>query len=182
MIRFRTGQCGDLLNALRNESAFAPAFSRTVAPTAERTVGPARNVVESLTSKPGIREQHRSKPVKLRLRKCFPACPRKRIWLRALYEYSSREGAPPYLCCAVRRENRRPDNREASPRRRGRSRAAALRALPHCFCQKQRFSEMVRIDALAASVRLAYCMTSRSTRVASCCSRWRNACRSALSS
>jgi hypothetical protein len=30
------------------------------APTAERTVGPARNVVESLTSKPGIREQHRS--------------------------------------------------------------------------------------------------------------------------
>jgi hypothetical protein len=25
----------------------------------ERTVGPARNVVESLTSKPGIREQHR---------------------------------------------------------------------------------------------------------------------------
>jgi hypothetical protein len=30
-------------------------------PTAERTVGPARNVVESLTSKPGIREQHRPK-------------------------------------------------------------------------------------------------------------------------
>jgi hypothetical protein len=29
------------------------------APTAERTVGPARNVVESLTSEPGIREQHR---------------------------------------------------------------------------------------------------------------------------
>src|SRR5262249_22871397 len=31
------------------------------APIAERTVGPARNVVESLTSKPGIREQHQPK-------------------------------------------------------------------------------------------------------------------------
>jgi hypothetical protein len=29
------------------------------APTAERTVGPARIVVESLTPRPGIREQHR---------------------------------------------------------------------------------------------------------------------------
>jgi hypothetical protein len=39
---------------------------------------------------------------------------------------------------------------------------------------------MVRIDALAASFRLAYCTTSRSTRVASYCSRWRNACSSAM--
>jgi len=55
-----------------------------------------------------------------------------------------------------------------------------LRALPHCFRQKERLSEMVRIDALAASFRLAYCTTSRSTRAASCCSRWRNACSSAM--
>jgi hypothetical protein len=58
--------------------------------------------------------------------------------------------------------------------------AEPLRALPHCSCQKERFSEMVRIDALAASFRLAYCTISRSTRVASCCSRWRNACSSAM--
>ena len=30
-------------------------------PTAERTVGPARMIVESLTPRPGIREQHRPK-------------------------------------------------------------------------------------------------------------------------
>jgi len=29
-----------------------------------------------------------------------------------------------------------------------------IRALPHCFCQ-ERLSEMVRIEALAASVRFA---------------------------
>jgi hypothetical protein len=44
--------------------------------------------------------------------------------------------------------------------------------LPHCFPQKERLSEMVCIDALATSVRFAYCTTSRSTSVASCCSRW----------
>jgi hypothetical protein len=33
------------------------------APTAERTVGPARNVLESLTPRPGIREQHRPEAV-----------------------------------------------------------------------------------------------------------------------
>ena len=58
--------------------------------------------------------------------------------------------------------------------------AEPLRALPHRSCQKDRFSEMLRIDALAASFRLTYCTTSRSTRVASCCSRWRNACSSAM--
>jgi hypothetical protein len=61
------------------------------------------------------------------------------------------------------------------------AKAEPLRALPHCFCQKERLSEMVRIDALAASVSLEYCTTSRSTRIASCCNRWRNACRSAFS-
>jgi hypothetical protein len=30
-------------------------------PTAERTVGPARMIVESLTARPGIREQNRGK-------------------------------------------------------------------------------------------------------------------------
>src|SRR4051794_23970208 len=33
------------------------------APTAERTVGPARMIAESLTSKPGIREQNRDRAV-----------------------------------------------------------------------------------------------------------------------
>src|SRR6202035_837442 len=32
------------------------------APTAERTVGPARMIVESLTPRPGIREQNRPQP------------------------------------------------------------------------------------------------------------------------
>jgi hypothetical protein len=43
------------------------------APTAERTVGPARIVVESLTPRSGIRVQHRSKPVRLRQSICFEA-------------------------------------------------------------------------------------------------------------
>ena len=90
--------------------------------------------------------------------------------------------------CAMRRENRRTDDRRNLCRQAGnrhhcggiKAEAEALRALPHCSCQKERFSEMVRIDALAASFRLAYCTTLRSTRVASCCSRWRNACSSAM--
>src|SRR5262249_27008434 len=90
--------------------------------------------------------------------------------------------------CAMRRENRKPDDRRGLCRRAGgghhcgviRAEAEPLRALPHCSCQKERFSEIVRIDALAASFRLAYCTTSRSTRVASCCSRRRNACSSAM--
>src|ERR1035437_4502164 len=32
-------------------------------PTAERTVGPARMIVESLTPRPGIRERHENAPV-----------------------------------------------------------------------------------------------------------------------
>ena len=45
------------------------------APTAERTVGPARIVVESLTPRPGIREQHRSKCEELKTSICRPVYP-----------------------------------------------------------------------------------------------------------
>ena len=39
------------------------AVMRGHAPTAERTVRPARMIVESLTSRPGIRERHQNAPV-----------------------------------------------------------------------------------------------------------------------
>jgi hypothetical protein len=87
------------------------------------------------------------------------------------------------LTCAARCDGRTEDHLSTHAGQpvvlrgdRGRSRAGA----PPCSCQKETFSEMVRMDALAASFRLAYCTTSRSTRVASCCSRWRNACSSAM--
>ena len=106
----------------------------------------------------------------------------------ALDEYTGEKAHRPACRCAMRRENRRTDDRRSLCRQAGnrhhcgviKAEAEPLRALPHCSCQKERFSEMVRIDALAASFRLAYCTTSRSTRVASCCSRWRNACSSAM--
>jgi hypothetical protein len=59
----------DFLRALR-ETALATLIHRRrltpsrgeQAPTAERTVGPARMIAESLTPKPGIREQYRYSP------------------------------------------------------------------------------------------------------------------------
>src|SRR6476619_7187919 len=59
----------DFLRALIRETALATALATLIhqrrltpscggqAPTAERTVGPARMIAESLTPKPGIREQ-----------------------------------------------------------------------------------------------------------------------------
>jgi hypothetical protein len=38
------------------------------APTAQRTVGPARMIVESLTPRPGIREQNQTKALNMRSR------------------------------------------------------------------------------------------------------------------
>src|SRR5438034_11198495 len=57
----------DFLRALIRETALATLIHQRRltpscgghAPTAERTVGPARMIAESLTSKPGIREQYR---------------------------------------------------------------------------------------------------------------------------
>src|SRR6476619_14385 len=60
----------DFLRALIRETALATALATLIhqrrltpscggqAPTAERTVGPARMIAESLTPKPGIREQY----------------------------------------------------------------------------------------------------------------------------
>ena|SRR5215813_6235414 len=105
----------------------------------------------------------------------------------ALDEYTGREGAPP--CLSLHHARGEPEGqmivgayaRRQPPSLRGdqcRSRAATRAA--SLLLSEREFSEMVRIDALAASFRLAYCTTSRSTRVASCCSRWRNACSSAM--
>src|ERR1700745_1239328 len=57
----------DFLRALIRETALATMIHQRrltpscggQAPTAERTVGPARMIAESLTPKPGIREQYR---------------------------------------------------------------------------------------------------------------------------
>src|SRR5947207_10745118 len=57
----------DFLRALIRETALATLIHQRrltplcggQAPTAERTVGPARMIAESLTPKPGIREQNR---------------------------------------------------------------------------------------------------------------------------
>src|SRR2546428_11957120 len=59
----------DFLRALIRETALATLIHQRrltpscggQAPTAERTVGPARMIAESLTPKPGIREQNRHK-------------------------------------------------------------------------------------------------------------------------
>src|SRR5436309_14742532 len=59
----------DFLRALIRETALATLIHQRrltpscggQAPTAERTVGPARMIAESLTSKPGIREHNRGK-------------------------------------------------------------------------------------------------------------------------
>src|SRR5437870_705016 len=59
----------DFLRALIRETALATLIHQRrltpscggQAPTAERTVGPARMIAESLTPKPGIREQNRCK-------------------------------------------------------------------------------------------------------------------------
>ena len=74
---------------------------------------------------------------------------------------------PRRLTCAARCDGRTEEHAGQPVVLRGdRAKAKPLRALPYCFCQKERLSDMVRIDALAASVRFAYCTTSRSTRVA----------------
>src|SRR5215813_5241670 len=59
----------DFLRALIRETALATLIHQRrltpscggQAPTAERTVGPARMIAESLTPKPGIREQYRTR-------------------------------------------------------------------------------------------------------------------------
>src|SRR5437899_4066231 len=70
----------DFLRALIRETALATLIHQRrltplcggQAPTAERTVGPARMIAESLTPKPGIREQNRHKGD---LPRRLPICP-----------------------------------------------------------------------------------------------------------
>src|SRR5438093_9731715 len=71
----------DFLRALIRETALATLIHQRrrtpscggQAPTAERTVGPARMIAESLTPKPGIREQYRQ-IMALELEPRVPTC------------------------------------------------------------------------------------------------------------
>jgi hypothetical protein len=58
---FASVRKGDALATLIHQRRLTPSCGGH-APTAERTVGPARMIVESLTPRPGIREHNRPKP------------------------------------------------------------------------------------------------------------------------